>query len=268
MLRRLIIKTVRSLGYDIVKTTRTGDDIPVDIAQDETFVDVYSKCRAFTMTQLEDMHALYQAVRYVARRGIPGDFVECGVWKGGSAMLMARTLLHHGAAGRGLFLYDTYEGMPPPTGKDIDVYGKAAADLMGRWPREANTIWAYVPLEEVRRNLASAGYPAADIRYVPGRVEETIPGTVPERIALLRLDTDFYESTLHTLKHLYPRLSPGGIMIVDDCGHWQGAKAAVDEYFGRDGGELFLNRISHSGRLVVKREGDTTRGAAGLRMAG
>ena len=268
MLRKLIVRSVHSLGYEIAKTTKNQHDIPVDIARDGTFVAIFNDCRAFTMTHLEDMHALYQAVRYVVRRGISGDFVECGVWKGGSAMLMARALMAQGAEGRQLYLYDTYEGMSPPGEKDIDVYGKSASALMARWPREADSIWANVPLEEVRKNLASTGFPEANVRYVRGRVEETIPGTMPERIALLRLDTDFYESTLHTLKHLYPALSPGGIMIVDDYGHWQGARAAVDEYFGTDGGDLFLNRISHSGRLVVKREDETRRGLAGLRLAG
>jgi hypothetical protein len=88
--------------------------------------------------------------------------------------------------------------------------------------------------------------------FIKGKVEETIPEQAPAQIALLRLDTDWYESTYHELVHLYPRLSPGGILIIDDYGHWAGARKAVDEYFAEHRLNLFLHRIDYTGRICIK----------------
>jgi hypothetical protein len=90
------------------------------------------------------------------------------------------------------------------------------------------------------------------VLFIKGKVEETIPGTLPKEISLLRLDTDWYESTLHNLVHLYPLLRKGGILILDDYGHWQGARKATDEYFARENIIPFLSRIDYTGRLYVK----------------
>jgi len=205
------------------------------------------------MTSVERLYALYKAVEYLAASGIAGDFVECGVWRGGSMMCAALTLLRRGDTSRGLYLYDTFEGMVPPEPADVDFRGQpAGARLASEERSEDSTIWAYAPLERARRNLAATGYPEARITYVRGPVEQTIPGTMPERIALLRLDTDWYASTAHELRHLYPRLVPGGVLIVDDYGHWDGARRAVDEYFRGSETKLLLNRIDYTGRIGVR----------------
>jgi hypothetical protein len=107
-------------------------------------------------------------------------------------------------------------------------------------------------LEEVKRNLYSTGYPKDKLHFIEGKVENTIPGFSPEEIALLRLDTDWYESTKHELVHLYPRLVQNGILIVDDYGHWKGSAKAVDEYIKEKNLCVYLNRIDYSGRLAVK----------------
>jgi predicted O-methyltransferase YrrM len=104
----------------------------------------------------------------------------------------------------------------------------------------------------VRETVARAGYPAERIHFVKGAVEETIPRTLPGPLALLRLDTDWYQSTRHELVHLYPLLAPGGVLIVDDYGHWQGAARAVDEYFAAHPPGPLLTRIDYTGRLAVK----------------
>ena len=101
----------------------------------------------------------------------------------------------------------------------------------------------------MRRTVAATGYPMDRERFVPGPVEETLPAAAPETIALLRLDTDWYESTRHELVHLFPRLRPGGVLIVDDYGHWSGAKHSVDEYFSGTGQHILLNRIDYTGRM-------------------
>jgi hypothetical protein len=117
--------------------------------------------------------------------------------------------------------------------------------------RDGHNEWCYSPLDEVKRNLARTGYPAERVVYVQGKVEDTIPGTLPERTALLRLDTDWYSSTRHELEHLYPGLVAGGVLVLDDYGTWQGARQATDEYFAARG-PLLLNRIDSTGRIAVK----------------
>jgi O-methyltransferase len=103
----------------------------------------------------------------------------------------------------------------------------------------------------VRATLLETGYPAERLHLHRGPVEETLPRQSPGPLALLRLDTDWYKSTLHELEHLYPLLAGGGILIIDDYGHWQGARRAVDEYFA-DSPPLLLNRIDYTGRIAVK----------------
>lgn len=202
------------------------------------------------MTSPERLEALIAATEYVVKAPIPGAIVECGVWKGGSMMAAALALMNL-TERRPLYLYDTFEGMTAPTDADENLYGEPAAALLAREPRAAN-VWAYAPLEGVRRSMLSTGYDPALIHFVKGPVEDTIPGTAPDQIAILRLDTDWYESTKHELKHLYPRLTRGGVLILDDYGHWAGARKAVDDYFREEGIFPLLCRIDLQGRLVVK----------------
>jgi O-methyltransferase len=199
----------------------------------------------YTMTSPARIVAVCAAVRYVEANGIPGAFVECGVWKGGSSMAAALTF----KSPRPLYLFDTFEGMTAPGAHDRHGgTGRPASTLFHNAPNGA-TIHCYSPLEEVRRNMGATGYPASDIRYIKGRVEDTLPAAAPEQIAVLRLDTDWYESTRHELQQLYPRLSPGGVLIIDDYGYWTGARKAVDEYLGNS---LFLSRIDNTGRIAIK----------------
>jgi hypothetical protein len=206
--------------------------------------------RPYTMTSPERLNALVLAVRYVTRHRIPGAIVECGVWRGGSMQAAARTLLSAGATDRDLYLFDTFEGMPPPTERDRRRDGESAADLMARQGRD-RPIWAVATLEDVRAGFERLRYPRERVHYVPGRVEETIPGGAPEQIAILRLDTDWYASTRHELEHLYPRLSPGGVLLIDDYGWWQGSREAVDEFLEKTGARLLLLRMDE-GRVAVK----------------
>jgi O-methyltransferase len=217
--------------------------------------DAVALCRAvapFTMTSPERVIALRDAVRYVEANDVPGDIVECGVWKGGSMMAVALTLIALGRRRR-LRLYDTFEGMPPPTAKDADHLGQAAAQLLRESDKHTSHMWALSPLNEVQHNLSSTGYDPALIEYVAGRVEETITheSIKSMQIALLRLDTDWYESTRHELIHLFPRISVGGVLIIDDYGHWEGARKAVDEYFAEHQPHMLLTRIDYTGRIGV-----------------
>ena len=207
----------------------------------------------FTMTSPERLLALCDAIEHIENQQIAGDIVECGVWRGGSMMAAAKTLVDLKQTKRTLWLYDTYDGMSDPGEADVDLAGNDAGRLLGEQDKlDAMSIWCRSTLPEVKQNLQATGYPTAQIRFVEGKVEETIPKQIPEQISLLRLDTDWYESTLHELTHLYPRLQPGGILIIDDYGHWKGCRRAVDEYFAELGQPLFLHRIDYTGRLAVK----------------
>lgn len=216
-------------------------------------VAIIERVRPFTMTSPERVYALIKAIDYLLDRRIPGAVVECGVWRGGSMMAAASTLLRSGARNRELYLFDTYEGMPAPAAVDVDVQGHAASDLLAGDKKDPRSVlWAYAPEQDVRANLASVGYDTRRMHFIKGKVEDTVPGAAPEQIALLRLDTDWYESTIHALKHLYPRLEHGGVLIVDDYGHWRGARRAVDEYFEDPGSRPLLVRVDYTGRVAVK----------------
>lgn len=225
----------------------------VHLDMEADFAEFYARASDFTMTSVERMYALYQACRHISDAKIAGEVVECGVWRGGSSMLAAMTLDAR-SDHRELWLYDTFEGMPPPTDHDQKWDGTTAAAALDASPRmpDADNDWAYAPLETVRAAMVSTGYPSDRVHYKVGRVEQTIPRSVPDRIALLRLDTDWYESTRHELTHLYPRLVAGGILIIDDYGWWQGARKAVDEYFATVSNRPLLSRIDFTGRIAVK----------------
>ena len=222
---------------------------------DKDFLEMYERCRPFTMTSLPRMYALYQAVQNVVARSVRGSFVECGVWRGGSAMLAALSFMRFGEADRELFLYDTYAGMTLPSAIDVDPWMAPAITTWRKLQRGDKNEWCYAPLDEVTKNMRAIGYPMEKVHFVQGRVEETIPGLVPDRIAVLRLDTDWYESTVHELRHLYPLVSKDGVLIVDDYGYWQGARQAVDEYFKDQADRPLLHRIDSTGRIAVKTSG-------------
>jgi predicted O-methyltransferase YrrM len=203
-----------------------------------------------TMTAHEKVFALIVATRYVLDHQIPGAFVECGVWRGGSMMAVARTLAERGVDDRELHLFDTFEGMTEPTAEDRGNDGTPAATLLRERPKTAK-VWAVAGLEDVQEGMAQTAYPAQRIHFHVGKVEDTIPANAPEQIALLRLDTDWYESTRHELEHLYDRVPSGGVLIIDDYGTWLGARQAVDEFLARTGARLLLTPVA-AGRIAVK----------------
>ena len=223
-----------------------------DLQRDQAFLRVRESCQHYTMTPIERMYALYKATRYTVEGQIPRGIVECGVWKGGSAMVCAYTLNLLGDQGRFLHLYDTFAGMTEPTAVDVDYAERTARNVMRREGKEAFHEWCYASLDEVRANLGTTGYPPGKTVFVEGPIETTLPEMAPEQIALLRLDTDWFASTYHELQHLYPRLTRGGVIIIDDYGHWQGAQLAVDRYFRENNIRILLARIDYSCRLGIK----------------
>jgi O-methyltransferase len=220
---------------------------------EQEFRRIYLDSCSYTYTPVERIFSLYNAVRYVVEAKIPGDLAECGVWRGGNCMVMAYTLMSLGETNRKIYIYDTFTGMSKPTEKDYSPVSKQSG--ISHWKklqRDGYTDWCYSPLEEVQANLAKTGYPEKNLIFVKGKVEKTIPKTAPKNLALLRLDTDWYESTKHEMIHLYPRLTKKGVLIIDDYGHWAGARKAVDEYMEKNKIRILLNRVDYTCRIAVK----------------
>lgn len=224
-------------------------DYPIpDIDNDATFTKLFRMSRDYSMTGKDAMFALYHSVRYVVESDVPGAIVECGVWRGGSALLAALTLRALGAQ-RPIYLYDTFEGMTAPSARDVDVEGGRADDYIERYGDDGK--WCYAGLEEVQAIFSRHGF-GVEVVLIKGDVENTLRTNAPsDSIALLRLDTDWYASTKLEMELLYPKLSVGGVLIIDDYGHWRGSQAAVDEYFSRTRRPL-LNRVNNQVRLAIK----------------
>jgi O-methyltransferase len=217
---------------------------------DEEAKEIVRAVRDRTMTNAQKVFALIEATRYVVDSDVPGAIVECGVWRGGSMQAVALALLRRGVNDRDLHLYDTFEGMSEPTEEDLTADGTPATELLATHPK-TSAVWAIADLDDVRAGMADTSYPAEHIHYHVGRVEETIPAEVPERIAILRLDTDWYESTRHELEYLFDRVPSGGVVVFDDYGTWQGARRAVDEFLERNGTRLLLVPVGE-GRITLK----------------
>lgn len=254
MIKAALRTLLHGIGFDVIRyrPQTLASQLPQDVCEDDR--QIIRRIQPFTMTSIERQIALIQAVRYVARHQIQGSFVECGVWRGGSSMAMALTLQQEKQCERDLYLFDTFEGMTPPTDADKTDDGTLAQELLRRDSTRAGAVWAVAGIDDVQQNMLSTSYPQELVHYCKGPVETTIPSQSPSGpIALLRLDTDWYESTKHELAHLFPLLCHGGVMIIDDYGHWAGAKRAVDEFLAASGASYFLHRIDYTGRLLIKR---------------
>ncbi len=236
-------------GWELRPFVPDDDGYPPDFDEGDT--SLYEQVKPYTLTAPERVWALRRAVQHITERGIDGDIVECGVWRGGSMMAAAQTLLDAGDTGRDLYLFDTYAGMTEPTGDDVMYDGAEASDLMPN-AEPGSRLRADASLDDVKANLALIPYPGERLHFIEGPVEQTLPAEAPDRIALLRLDTDWYESTKHELEHLYPRLVEGGVLIIDDYGHWLGARRAVDEYMAAHDVSLLLTRVDYTARMAVK----------------
>ena len=251
-LRDRVRSAVRKTGFDIVRK-KVGDasEFPPDFAPHH--VSIINAVKEHTMTSQERIFGLIEATHYITRRNIPGSIVECGVWRGGSMMAVALALDRLDVRDRELHLFDTFEGMPKPQEVDVDMRGNPAMPAFAEARiGEDKSDYCRATLPDVQAAMASTGYDEERIHFHKGKVEVTIPSAATGKIALLRLDTDWYESTRHELEYLYPRLSPGGILIIDDYGHWCGSRKAVDEYIEKYAPSLFLSRIDYTGRIAVK----------------
>ena len=248
-IKRFIKSFVRRTGFDIVRYRPHQPINLKDLTPRE--IEILQSVKPYTLTSEERVAALLNAVRYISEHKVPGDIAECGVWRGGSVMAVALALMYHNDSSRNLYLYDTFEGMSEPTKHDKSLQGESAKSLLDRDP-VGTGIWCFASIEDVRTNILSTGYPEERVHLIKGKVEETLPSILPRRLALLRLDTDWYESTKHELIHLFPLVDSRGLLIIDDYGHWQGARKATDEYLIEHKLNLYLHRVDYTCRVGVR----------------
>jgi hypothetical protein len=189
---------------------------------------------------LEKFYSLYGAIHYVCDRRVQGDIIECGVWKGGAMMLVADVLTSRGMTGYDLYLYDTFTGFVERSENDVNGAGVAIGNVKFK---------SFV--DETRANLALSPYPAEKLHFVPGDVRETVKPESHHHIALLRLDTDTYATTLHELNAFYDRIVTGGVLIIDDYGYSRGCREAVEEFFSTRP-KVYLQRTNAGARTAVK----------------
>jgi len=250
---------LRRLGFELQRLNRSKGPSKVGIPgfYDKEFEPIHRRFADMSSVPMSGLYTAYQAALYVSRFGIKGDIVECGVFTGGASMTMLETLALHGDVGREVFLYDTYEGMSEPTEHDIGGFRTDGYTAVTTWnERKEKGLdaeddgWMASSLEEVKANFRACTYPSERIHFVKGKVEDTIPKTMPGPIAILRLDTDWYESTRHELEQLFDHLVPSGVLIVDDYGAWKGSRKAVVDFFEGNKYKILLQPDAVYGAVV------------------
>jgi hypothetical protein len=185
----------------------------------------YNIVKDYSMTSVERINKLFDCLEYIRINQIDGDIVECGVWKGGNILGIAEYLSFY-KINKKVWLYDTFQGMSEPEKVDVDLNGNTAKNILEQ-------VKCYSPLEQVENVLKESSFDYGNFNFIIGDVCDTLNNhkNIPTKISLLRLDTDWYKSTKKELDILYPILVKDGVLIVDDYGHWEGCRKAVDEYF-------------------------------------
>jgi len=212
--------------------------------------------KKYSMASTQRLVNTIKSCRYVVENNVPGDFVECGVWRGGNGIL-AKSIFEYLGSDKNVWMFDTFKGMTEPTSVDVEAIDQTSAQIKFLENQtETHNEWCYASLEDVQKNCLDAGVDVGSFTFIKGDICETlkINKNIPEQISVLRLDTDWYESTKAELEVLYPRLSNAGVLIIDDYGHWEGARKAVEEYFSSQRYKPLFNVIDRTGRSAIKIE--------------
>lgn len=253
LLKSIIKKFLKIFNLKIMKIDYGFNNFPIVEATEEQKQLMHLSGK-YSMTSLIRRWSLIQSIKYINDKKIDGDFVECGVWKGGNLLIFEKLNLKFNLRKK-IYAYDTFAGMSEPTEYDKDLAQKNAKV---EWNKNAQnkeinySFNCYAGLNEVKNNLKENLVKIDNINLIEGKVESTLVNKVnlPNKISILRLDTDWYESTKIELDILYPLLEVGGILIIDDYGYWQGSRKAVDEYFKDK--NVWLQYVDHSCRMIVK----------------
>lgn len=250
-----IINSVLGLaGLELRRKRSEQIQFPVELSQEQSdfLKDIIDS--GLTMSWYERLFSTALACKYVVENSIQGDFVECGVWRGGNAILAAGMFKMLGVE-RKVVLFDTFEGMTQPTDTDIqEKSGKSALAEFNEKQRNGYNDWCFASLDDVKANFMKYGLLDDNVVFVKGDVLDSLSvmQNLPEKVSILRLDTDWYESTKKELETLYPNLSEDGVLIIDDYGAWKGARKATDEYFEGMNHRPLFNYIDHTGRIGIK----------------
>jgi O-methyltransferase len=253
MLKAIIKKSLFNLGYSISKI-QENNLFPIELSKIEIDIINYVRANNLSMCSTQNLYSTALSCKYVVDRNIEGDFVECGVYRGGNAIIAAHIFKAYGIHKK-VFLFDTFKGMTEPTKFDSKTGSQINASHKYARTKKSSDFskWAYASLSEVKENFKKLNL-ENNIQFIIGDVLETLNTTsnIPSQISILRLDTDWYESTIKELECLYKNLVPNGILIVDDYGSWTGVKKAVDEYFSGNIQKPFFSFIDSAARIAIK----------------
>jgi O-methyltransferase len=246
---RPVLDSPEALYLDLLKRslTRFGfeDETIVPETREHTALDLERRrdgrdwpVHAETMVGMLRLDNLQQLLETVIAEDVSGDVIETGVWRGGASIFMRGVLAAHKDRTRTVWLADSFEGLPPP---DAEQYPADAGDQLFTIELLA------VSLDEVRANFDRYGLLDDRVRFLQGWFRDTLPGAPIQQLSLIRLDGDMYESTIVALDALYPKLSPGGFVVVDDYGAIPGCKQAVDDFRAAHGIDAPLTEIDWTG---------------------
>ncbi len=232
LLKRVLTDTIFSREPD-------ADDEGLQYVQD--FIGHYIRGPALTMVPLARLNNLHRCAVDAINHQVPGDFIETGVWRGGMTIFMRAILQAYGITDRRVWVADSFEGLPEP---DAGKYPVEASTHSGKVMTSVYKHFA-VSLDEVRDNFARFGLLDDQVGFIKGWFKDSLPSAPIARLAIMRLDGDYYESTMDALVNLYPKLSPGGYAIIDDYGEdtWTYCRRAVNDYREREGLNQPLTRV-------------------------
>jgi len=211
---RYALKWLTDKGYAVMNPVRHSRD---EVEEGKIWTNL-----GFTMVGLKRLDNVQACVEDVLAKGVPGDLVETGVWKGGVTILMRAVLKAHGDKDRLVWAADSFEGLPVPK-DDQDGHDLSKVEVLK------------ISLERVQEHFRRFGLLDDRVRFLKGWFADTLPNAPIDRISVLRLDGDLYSSTMDALTNLYPKVSPGGYVIVDDYYSWPSCHRAVTEYLAAHG---------------------------------
>ena len=250
---RLFKSLFKKINYNLhkIEPINIEQEFPDSNNFEKELFDIISE---YTMTSHERIFALMKSINFVKHNNVDGDFVECGVWRGGNLILFQKFVEKYNLSKK-IYAYDTFEGMSEPDKIDETFKGESSKDLLNKLykkkvDRKKNILIADCSIEQVQENFKKFSN-KNNLICVKGPVEKTldIKENLPNKISILRLDTDWYSSTKKELEVLFPLLEKNGILIIDDYGFWKGARKAVDEYFENKNVTMF--KIDFTGRMII-----------------